>query len=186
MMVVSVLAAVRILGLVPAVVSRVGVLTMYRRMSLGFPILYTIVPLFALLVNLAGATPLISAIFSTIAMYFKSTLAGAAQVLVLLLVLSAAPDAASTGTVLGVVSISELFKALAVGVSGISYYLSDGYSLVVVNGLLWATLAVTALIGVAVTWKLRETPRVGTDIPEECLVWRGMFDAESDEEEEEF
>lgn len=125
---------------------------------------------------------MISATFNIIAMLAKTTLAGAAQVIVLLLVLNAAPDASSTGTVIGVVSISELFKALAVGASGISFYLSNDYSMVVVNGSLWAALAAIAILGAGVTWKLRESPRVGTDIPEECLVWQDIFDANSDEE----
>ena len=125
---------------------------------------------------------MIAAVFNTIAMLAKATLAGAAQVLVLLLVLNAAPDASSTGTVIGVVSISELFKALAVGASGVSFYLSNDYSMVVVNGSLWAALAFIAMLGAGVTWKLRESPKIGTDIPEECLVWTDMFDAHSDEE----
>jgi hypothetical protein len=125
---------------------------------------------------------MIAAVFNTIAMLAKATLAGAAQVLVLLLVLNAAPDASSTGTVIGVVSISELFKALAVGASGVSFYLSNDYSMVVVNGSLWAALAFIAILGAGVTWKLRESPKIGTDIPEECLVWTDMFDAHSDEE----
>lgn len=179
--VVTALAAIRIYRLVPWIVGRVGLLTMYRRTSIAFPVLYTAVPLVALLVNATGASPIISGIVSTIALFFKTTLAGAAYVLVLLLVLSAAPDAYSTGTVLGVVSISELFKALAVGASGISYYLSDDYSLVIVNGFLWAALSVTAVIGIRITWKLREIPRVGTDIPQECFVWEGMFDSESED-----
>ena len=178
---VTVLAAIRISRLVPWVVGRVGLLTMYRRTSLAFPVLYAIVPLVGLIVSVTGASNIISAIVSTIGMYIKITLAGAAQVLALLLVLSAAPDAFFTGTVVGVISISELFKALAVGASGIGYYLSDDYSLAIVNGALWATLVVTALIGVGVTWKLRETPRVGTDVPAECLRWEGMFDSESDD-----
>lgn len=182
LVIVKIIAAIRILKFVPFVVNKIGLLPVYRRISLAFPVLYVIIPLLALAVNASGATPLISAAFNTFAMLTKTTLAGAAQVLVLLLVLSAAPDAQSTGTVIGMVSISELFKALAVGASGVSYYLSDDYEMVVVNGTLWAALAAIALAGAALTWKLRETPRVGADIPEECLVWQGMFDADSDEE----
>ena len=154
---------------------------MYRKMSVAFPVLYMIVPLVAWLVSITGAAPIVSVIVSTIAMLIKTTVAGAAQVLVLLLVLSAAPDASSTGTILGLVSISELFKALAVGISGISYYLSDDFSVVIINGLLWVSLALIALVGVASTWRVRETPRVGTDLPEECFLWEGMFDSESED-----
>ncbi|TKA75998.1 hypothetical protein B0A55_06681 [Friedmanniomyces simplex] len=181
-LVIAFCAAGRILKFVPRVIERVGLLKMYRRMSWSFPVLYTIIPLAGLVVSCTGVPPAVAAFFSTVAMLVKATIAGAAQVLVLLLILSAAPDAQSTGTTIGVLSIAKLFKALAVGVSGISYYLSDAYSMQVVNGSLWAVLAATALAGAVVTRKLRETPRVCTDIPEACLVWQGMFDAESDKE----
>ena len=48
---------------------------------------------------------------------------------------------------------------------------------------MWAALAVIALLGALITKKLRETPRVGTDLPAECFVWQGMFDVESDDDE---
>lgn len=178
--IVAILAAIRISRLVPFVVPRVGLLTMFRRISFLFPILYTLLPTFGFAVSGINGLGVFSALIGIVAMYIKATLAGAAQVLVLLLVLSAAPDAFSTGAVVGIISISELFKALAVGASGLSYYLSNGYGMIVVNSSLWTALVLTALIGVAVTWKLRETPRVGTDIPEDCLVWQDVFDSESD------
>ncbi|KAK0961432.1 hypothetical protein LTS01_020358 [Friedmanniomyces endolithicus] len=181
-LVIAFCAAARILKFVPHVIERVGLLKMYGRMSWAFPVLYTIIPLAGLAASSDRVAPAVAAVVSVLAMLVKATLAGAAQVLVLLLILSAAPDAQSTGTTIGVLSIAELFKASAVGVSGISYYLSSAYSMQVVNGSLWAALAVTALAGAMVTRKLRETPRVGTDIPEACLVWRGMFDSESEGE----
>ncbi|KAK0820463.1 hypothetical protein LTR75_001626 [Friedmanniomyces endolithicus] len=183
-LVIAFCAAARIFKLVPRVIERVGLLKMYRRMSWAFPILYTAIPLAGLAASSDRVAPAVAAVVSVLAMLVKATLAGAAQVLILLLILSAAPDAESTGTTIGVLSIAELFKASAVGVSGISYYLSSAYSMQVVNGSLWAALAVTALAGAMVTRKLRETPRVGTDIPEACLVWQGMFDSESEGEDE--
>jgi hypothetical protein len=180
--VVKTLAATCILHSIPTIVAKTGLLLVYRRISMVFPALYLVIFLVGFALNAASGPPLIAALSNTLAMLAKTTLAGAAQVLVLLLVLNAAPDASSTGTVIGVVSISELFKALAVGASGVSFYLSDDYSMVAVNSSLWVTLAVVALLGAAVTWKLRESPRVGTDIPEECLVWQDIFDAQSDEE----
>ena len=69
---------------------------------------------------------------------------------------------------LGIISISKLFKALAVGASGLSYYLSNDQSAMAVIGSLWTALVLTALIGALVTWELRETPRGGTDIAEDC------------------
>ena len=179
---VKILAAFRVMKVVPWIVSRVGLLQMYRRITLVFPLLYTVIPLVGLAVTVLDGAATTSAIVSTLAMLAKTTLAGAAQVLVLLLALSAAPDASSTGTVIGVVSISGLFKALAVGASGISYYLTDEYSILAVNTTLWAALTALALVGAAFTWKLREKPRVGADIPEECLVWQGIYDAESEED----
>lgn len=182
MLVVKVIAAIRIMHFVPFLVSRVGLIPMYQRTSLIFPALYIIIPAAALAVNATGASPIISAIISTMATLAKTTFAGAAQTLVLLLVMSAAPDPSSTGTLVGVISISELSKALAVGLAGISYYLSDDYSMLVVNGSLWISLAIIALLGVLLARSLRETPRLGTDLPAECFVWQGVFDVESDEE----
>lgn len=183
MMAVKVLAAIRILHFLPKKVSRAGLLPVYRRISMAFPVLYVLVPTIGMLVTVTGASPLILSVFSTLTVLAKTVLAGAAQVLVLLLVLSAAPDAMSTATVIGLVSVSELFKALAVGATGLSYFLSHDYSTLVVNATSWAALAATALVGAAVAWRLRETPRVGTDFPEEGLVWQGMFDTDSDTQE---
>lgn len=140
------------------------------------------VPAAALAVTATSASPILSAIVGSLATLAKTTLAGAAQVLVMLLVFSAAPDASSTGTLIGAVSISELFKALAVGLAGICYYLTGDYSMLAVNGSLWAALACVATMGAFLTRSLRETPRVGTDLPAECFVWQGMFDIESEDE----
>jgi MFS family permease len=175
-------AAFRLVKFVPAVVSKIGLLPMYRKISLAFPIMYLLVPLVGLVVSLVDVIPLIVHFASFLVISIKAIYAGAAQILVVLLILSAAPDASSTGTVIGVVSIAELFKALAVGISGMSYFLSDDYSVSTINFSLWIGLAAIATAGGFVSWKLRETPRVGTDIPEHCLSWQGMFDAESDEE----
>ncbi|KAF2773342.1 hypothetical protein EJ03DRAFT_347854 [Teratosphaeria nubilosa] len=87
-----------------------------------------------------------------------------------------------TDPVIGVVYIAELFKALAVGIGGIAYYVSDDYTLGLVNFASWAALAVIAAVGVGLSWRLRDSPRVGTDIPERCLTWQSIFDSESDEE----
>ncbi|WPG97670.1 Hypothetical protein R9X50_00045000 [Acrodontium crateriforme] len=176
------LAAYQVFKAVPSLVAKIGLLPLYRKSSLGFPILYTIVPLAGIAISMAGQMSALSAVIGVIAVWTKTVLSGSAETLILLLVLSAAPDAASTGTVIGVISVSQLFKALAVGISGMSYFISNDYSSIAVNGSLWAALTVTAAIGAAVTWRVRETTRVGADIPEECLVWQGMFDLESEDE----
>lgn len=178
---VKVLAATRILTLVPRLVARVGLLPTYRRTSLAFPALYALVPLLALAVHATGAAPAVAATTSTLALLLHTTLAGAAHVLALLLIMSAAPDAASTGAVVGVVAVAELFKALAVAVTGLTYYLGAGHGVLAVHAALWAALCGLAGAGAAVAWRLRETPRVGADIPQECLVWEGMFDRESED-----
>ncbi|KAF2718158.1 MFS general substrate transporter [Polychaeton citri CBS 116435] len=178
------LAALRILHLVPSVVSCAGVLPMFRRISVVFPALYLIVLLMTFGSQIAGLDATAStAVFNTIAIFIKTTLSGAAQVLVLLLVLSSAPEASATGTLIGITSISGLFRAFAVCASGLSYYVSDEYSVMAVNAVSWAVLVAVALTGTLVTLKLREAPRVGADIPADCLAWEGMFDAESDDDE---
>lgn len=180
--IVQALAGLRVMKLVPEIVRKTGLLPIYRRISLSFPLLYTVVPLVGILTALIDVPAIVSAIISVITLSFKTVLADTAQVLMLLLVLSAAPDATSTGTVIGVVSVAQLFKALAMGITGTSYYLSDDYSVVAVNGSLWTSLIAVALVGSFLTWKLRVTPRVGADIPESCLTWQGVFNVESDEE----
>ncbi|SMQ46311.1 unnamed protein product [Zymoseptoria tritici ST99CH_3D7] len=181
MLVIKVAAAMRVMRAIPPLVAKVGLLPIYRRTTVVFPVIYVLVPAVALLATSCDSAVL-AAVFNALATLIKTTIALAAQVLVLLLALSAAPDAASTGTLIGVISISELFKALAVGIAGISYYLSDDYSVVIINGALWAILASLAVMGALLTRKLRETPRVGEDLPEECFVWEGVFDVEGGDE----
>lgn len=176
------LAALLILHFVPLAVSGIGLLRMYQKLSVALPVLYIVIPLAGLTVSAPGAVEGTSAVISVTAMLAKDTLAGSAHVLVLLLALSAAPDALSTGTVIGVLlSVSQLFEALAIGITGTAYYLPEECSMLVLNTSMWAVLTLIALLGAGITWKLRETPRVGMDIPENCLGWQGMFDVESDE-----
>lgn len=182
MLVVKVIAASSMLFL-PLLVNKIGLVHLYRRISVIFPALYVVLPVVVVLAaNTCGESAILAGILSTFATLVKTTLASAAQVLVLLLALSTAPDASSTGTIIGVISISEIFKALAVGIAGVSYFVSDEYSVLAVNGALWTVLATIAFLGAVITLRLRETPRVGTDLPEECLVWTGMFDVESEDE----
>ena len=181
---VQTLAAWRVMLLVPKLVARVGLLSSCRKISIVFPVLYIVIPAVALAVYASGTSNAFSIILSMLATLAKDVLADAAKVLMLLLALSTASDALSTGTLLGVLSISELFKALAVGVAGMSYYLSDAYSLFTLNSSLWVCLTLVAAVGAAITQSLREKTYVGTDIPEECLVWQGIFDVESDNEPE--
>ncbi|EME49875.1 hypothetical protein DOTSEDRAFT_121901 [Dothistroma septosporum NZE10] len=182
MLVVKALAALQVMHFVPKLVSKGKALPLYRKISMVFPVLYMIIPAVALAVHATGTSPVLSAVVSTMATLVKATFTNAAHVLVLLLVLSTAPDASSTGTLIGVVSVTELFKALAVGLAGISYYLSDSHSMFALNASVWAALAVIALVGSFITGKLRAAPRLGPDLPSECFVWQGMFDVESDDE----
>lgn len=181
MLVIKVVAASSIL-IMPKLVNRIGLVHLYRRTSVSFPALYVFLPVVALAVSSCGDSAVLAGIFSIFATLIKHTLASAAQVLVLLLALSAAPDASSTGSVVGVISISEIFKALAVGIAGVSYFVSDESSVLVVNSALWTALATIALLGAVITLRLRETPRLGADLPEEAFVWQGIFDVESEDE----
>lgn len=163
----------------PRIACKGRLLPLYRKLSMAFPALYVLVPLMSAAVTLTGGLPLVVAASGTIAVLAKTILAGAAQVLVLLLVLSAAPDALNTGTVIGLVALSELFKALAIVASASAFYFSYEYSTLVVNATSWGALAVIAVVGAMASWRLKETPRVGTDLPEECLVWQEMFDTDN-------
>jgi len=193
---VRVFSAWRIMYYIPALIRRIGLLSLYRRISVIFPALYIAMPLLALAVHavytaLASTTPqpetnssiftvVVPAALSVAAMLAKTLLAGAAQVCVLLLTFRAAPDASSTGTLIAVVSISHLFQALGVGLTGLVYFVSADVadSLPLVSLLPWLALALVALLSAVVTLKLRETPRVGTDFGEDVFVWQGFFDVE--------
>ncbi|KAK4957314.1 hypothetical protein LTR10_005276 [Elasticomyces elasticus] len=179
-LVIAFCAAVSVLHLVPRLIGRVGLLNGYRRTIWAFPALYITIPLAGLAVGSTGAASWLPALVAVLAMLVKATIAGVAQVLALLLILSAAPDTQSTGQTIGILSIAELFKALSVGLSGLSYYLSDDLSMLPLNSGSWGILAGFAVAGAIITRKLRETPRVGTDIPESCLTWQSIFDADSE------
>lgn len=190
----TLLAAIRILRLIPWVTSRVGTLFMYRRVTLVFPLFYTLVPLLGLGISIAGPPQWLAGGLSALVMLAVKILAGSAEVLALLLVLAAVPDAASTGTVLGVMALAELFRALAVGVSGSAFYLFSFWAedircaMVVLSAVLWVGLVVMAGVGWLITGRLREEGklvlRVGKDVPESCLVWEGVWDCDSEGEGE--
>jgi len=180
--IVKLVAAMGVCYALPKIQAKVAVLSTYRQISVAFPGIYVLIPFFAMLATVSGAPGTSWAIFSTVAVIAKELFAEIAMVLAILLAFSAAPNAASAGTSIGLLGLSNLFKALAVGVSGLSYYLSDTYSVVAVNATLWALLAVLAFTGACINWRLREAPLVGQDIPAELLRWRSVFDAESDSE----
>lgn len=182
--VVKIVAAVGVFYALPKFSAKVSVLSTYRQISVGFPAIYVLIPFFAMLATVSGAPGSSWAVFSTVAVVAKELFASLSFSAAILLAFSAAPNAASAGTSIGLLGLNNLFKALAVGVSGLSYYLSDAYSVVAINATLWALLAALAFTGSCINWRLREAPLVGQDIPVELLRWSSVFDAESDFEAE--
>lgn len=170
-------AGVLVLHFVPRLIHSKGLLHLYRTSSLVFPALYTITPVLAY--ALFSRSILFTTMLSTIAILIKHILASSAGVLVSLLVLAAAPDAFSTGSVVGLMQISCLFRALAVAVSGATFYLSNEYSVAMTNCGLWAILGAFGAIGAALAWFVREGTRVEGDFPSEVLKWELAFDVES-------
>ncbi|KAG9791145.1 MFS general substrate transporter, partial [Aureobasidium melanogenum] len=182
--IVKIVAAMGVFYALPRFSAKVSALSAYRQISVAFPAIYVLIPFFAMLATVSGAPGTSWAVFSTVAVIAKELAAELAMVLAILLAFSAAPNAASAGTSIGLLGLSNLFKALAVGVSGLSYYLSNAYSVVAINATLWALLAALAFTGSCINWRLREAPLVGQDIPAELLRWSSVFDAESDSETE--
>ncbi|KAI4749916.1 MFS general substrate transporter, partial [Aureobasidium sp. EXF-8845] len=135
--IVKLVAAMGVYYTLPKFQAKVSVLSTYRQISIAFPGIYVLIPFLAMLATVSGAPGTSWAIFSTIAVIAKELFAEIAMVLAILLAFSAAPNAASAGTSIGLLGLSNLFKALAVGVSGLSYYLSDAYSVVAINATLW-------------------------------------------------
>jgi len=173
------IAGVVILRTIPQAVEKIGLLRPYRSISLLFPSLYSITPLLAALV---ACSPIFTALISTVAIFVKHALSGGASVLVALLMLNATPDAFSAGTVIGLMQVASLFKALAVAVSGSSFYLSNDFSVATTNYALWTILALFGVVGAALAWFVRERPSVERDFPSEVLCWETCFDAERNPE----
>jgi len=169
------IAGVAILRIIPRAVEKFGLLKLYRSLSLVFPGLYIVTPLFAMI---ALSCVNFAAIVSTAAIFVKHALAGSASVLVALLVLNTTPDAFSAGTVVGMMQVANLFKALAVAVSGASFYLSNNFDVAITNYALWSCLALFGAAGAATAYVVRERPSVERDFPSEVLTWETCFDAE--------
>ncbi|KAF2187005.1 MFS general substrate transporter [Zopfia rhizophila CBS 207.26] len=168
-------AGVAILHAVPQAVEKFGLLRPYRFISLLFPAIYVVTPLLAML---AACSITFAAFISTAAILVKHALTGGASVFVGLLVLNTTPDAFSAGTVVGLMQVASLFKALAVAVSGASFYLSNDFSVSTTNYALWTSLALFGAVGAALAWFVRERPSVERDFPSEVLCWETCFDAE--------
>lgn len=164
-----------IFRLVPRAVEKLGLLRPFRYVSLLFPAVYAITPLAALVV---ACSPIFSAMVSTTAILIKHVLTGGASVLVALLILNTTPDGFSAGTVVGLMQVASLFKALAVAVSGASFYLSSEYSVATTNYALWTSLALFGAVGAALAWFVRERPSLERDFPSAVLCWETCFDAE--------
>jgi len=177
-LVVRAIAGVFILRTIPLAVEKMGLLRPYRALSMLFPAVYTVTPLLAAVVVFS---PLLTAFFSTASILIKHALAGSASVLVSLLILNTTPDTFSAGTVVGLMQVANLFKALAVAVSGASFYLSDDFSVATTNYALWTSLALFGVVGAALAWFVRERPSVERDFPAEVLYWETCFDAEGAE-----
>lgn len=168
------IAATVILFTISRGVEKYGLLKLYRSLSVLLPAVYIATPLLALL---AAWSVGFVAVISTVSIFVKYTLTGAASILVILLVLNATPDAFSAGTVVGMMQVASLFKALAVAVSGASFYFSDDFSVSTTNYALWTCLALFGIVGAALAWFVRERPSVERDFPSEVLCWETCFDA---------
>jgi hypothetical protein len=163
-------AGISLQQVVPLAVQKFGLLKLYRSTSLLFPAIYMLTPLLALAA--ADSTGLV-AITSAAGLLIKHTLTGGASILVALLVLNTTP-------VVGMMQVASLFKALAVAVSGASFYLSNDVSVATTNFALWTCLALFGGVGAALAYFVRERPSVESDFPSEVLCWETCFDADAE------
>lgn len=170
-------AGITLQHFVPVAVQKFGLLKLYRTTSLLFPAIYVLTPLLAFA---AACSTEVVALTSAAGLLIKHTLTGGASILVGLLVLNTTPDAFSAGTVVGMVQVASLFKALAVAVSGASFYFSNEVSVATTNFALWTCLAMFGGVGAALAYFVRERPSVECDFPSEVLCWETCFDAESE------
>lgn len=172
-------AGVTIKQVIPTAIEKFGLLKLYRSTSLLFPAVYIITPLLALAAA-SACTPNFVAITSTLGLLVKHILGGGANVLVALLVLNTTPDAYSAGTVVGIMQIANLFKALAVAVSGVSFYLADDVSVSMTNLALWTCLTLFGACGAGLAYFVRERPSVDRDFPSEVLCWETCYDVDAE------
>jgi hypothetical protein len=161
---------------IPHLVAKQGLLKPFRTTAMCFPILYIVTPLLGIFAAYALHLPFLTPAISALAILAKNILSSTALVLVILLMLNAAPDAYSTGTVVGLMQVANLFRALAVAVSGASFYLSSEYSVELTNWALWGVLIAFGVTGAALAWFVRERPTVGVDYQEGVLRWEVAFD----------
>lgn len=164
---------------IPWVTAKLGLLQVYRSVSLLCPALYMVTPVLGLLVACTGTAPALS----VLSILSKHVLAGSASVLVALLVLNTTPDAFSAGTVVGMMQIASLFKAFAVAVSGTAYYVSSEVSMQSTNLGLWTCLSLLGFAGAGLAWFVKERPSVATDYPSEVLCWEMCFDVETEKKQ---
>lgn len=173
-------AGIALKHVIPPAVEKHGLLKLYRSTSLLFPAIYLAIPLLAIA---AACSISFVAVASAAGLLVKHTLTGGATILVALLVLNTTPDAFSAGTVVGMMQIANLFKALAVAVSGASFYLSSEMSIATTNFALWTCLALFGAVGAALAYFVRERPSVERDFPSEVLCWETCFDADAEKSE---
>ncbi|KAI9776595.1 MAG: hypothetical protein M1839_009499 [Geoglossum umbratile] len=176
--IVSLVAGVLILLTAPGAVARLGLLNPYRLFSIAFPAIYILTPLLTIFIT---CSPTSTAFIAILSILVKKFLHGSAGVFVTLLVLNASPDAFNTGTIVGLMQFASLFKALAVAVSGASFFLSNEFSIATTNGTLWSALALFSILGAALAWFVRDHPVVGQDFPINILKWETCFDAAASE-----
>jgi MFS family permease len=171
------IAGLIIVFAIPYANQKLGLVKLYRLVSMLFPAIYVITPLLAVLASSCAAFVPVVSVFSILV---KHTMTNGALVLVALLVLNTTPDAFSAGTAVGMMQVASLFKAFAVAVSGTSYYFSDDVSIQTTNLALWSCLAMFGLAGAALAWFVRERPSVEMDWPSEVLCWEMCFDADKE------
>jgi MFS family permease len=170
------IAALIVSFAIPYANQKLGLVKLYRLVSMLFPAIYVLSPFFALLASSCAAFVPVVSILSILT---KHTMTNGAMVLVSLLVLNTTPDAFSAGTAVGMMQVASLFKAFAVAVSGASYYFSGDVSVATTNMALWSVLAVLGGVGAAAAWFVRERPSA-QDWPSEVLCWEMCFDADAE------
>lgn len=181
----SISAGIVIALFLDTAVERLGLLRLYQICCWGFPVIYIVTPLLS---SVAEESRIAIILSSALSIFSKTLVTGCAQTLVLVLVTSASPDAFRLATIMGFMQSATVLRSLAVGGTGIAFYLSDDFSLRTTNYGLWATMAVVGFGGAAVAYFVRDHPTV-RDYGS-TLSWEICYDSSeeavyTDEKEEE-
>ncbi|KAI9709321.1 MAG: hypothetical protein M1820_003441 [Bogoriella megaspora] len=159
----------------------------YRILALVGPAIYILTAITAGLLP-ASSPAFLTHTVTTLLLFLRHTFEALLIAFVVLLTLSASPDAFSTGSVTGLVSLASLLRGFSCAAVGAGFWVSEEYKLdfLQVGGhgagpgaALWLGMILIGLVGGLVARAVKEGVSVGEDFEGgKGLKWVGVWDVE--------